>query len=186
MMKEKSKVIMTKEDIQNALQKIARQIIAKNTPIHNLALIGIRSRGVDLAKRINIYIRNFSQTSLSIGIIDTTLYRDDISSFSYKPVLKKTEISFSIDNKNIVLIDDVLYTGRTIRAALDALTDLGRPKTIQLAVLVDRGNRELPICADYIGLSFNTNQDESVKVTLKEAGEEDSVFILPFAEKTRW
>ena len=177
---------MHKEDIQKALQKIARQIMEENSPIHNLALIGIRSRGIDLAKRINTYIQNLAQTSLPIGTIDTTLYRDDISNFSYKPVLKKTEISFSVDNKDIVLIDDVLYTGRTIRAALDALTDLGRPKTIKLAVLVDRGNRELPISADYVGLTFKTSQAESVKVNLEEAGEEDSVFILPFAEKTRW
>lgn len=185
-MEKKVNVIMTKADIQHALLKMARQIIAENSSLNNLALIGIRSRGIDLAKRINNYIQNLSQTSLPIGIIDTTLYRDDISSFSYKPVLKKTEINFSVDNKNIVLIDDVLYTGRTIRAALDALTDLGRPKTIKLAVLVDRGNRELPISADYIGLTFNSSQDESVKVTLEEAGDEDKVFILPFPEKTRW
>jgi len=185
-MEKKIKVIMTKAEIQNALLKMVRKIIDENSPLNNLALIGIRSRGVDLAKRINNYIQNLCQTSLPIGIIDTTLYRDDISSFSYKPVLKKTEIHFSVDNKNIVLIDDVLYTGRTIRAALDALTDLGRPKIIKLAVLVDRGNRELPIRADYIGLTLTSSQEESVKVTLEEAGDEDKVFILPFPEKTRW
>lgn len=185
-MEKKIKIIMTKKDIQNALRRLAQQIIDENTLIADLILIGIRSRGVDLARRISKHIHELSGASLLIGAIDTTLYRDDLSSSSYKPVLKKTEINFPVDDKNVVLVDDVLYTGRTIRAALDALTDLGRPQTIKLAVLVDRGNRELPICAHYVGLTVNTSHDESVKVTLEEMGEEDAVLILPFPEKTRW
>lgn len=177
---------MTKEDIHHALQKLSQQILVENTPVNDLALVGIRSKGVELARRMIRLIQHISGVSLPLGVIDTTLYRDDLSSSSYKPVLKKTEIDFTIDNKDIVLVDDVLYTGRTIRAALDALTDLGRPKTIKLAVLIDRGHRELPISANYVGLIVKTSQDESVKVTLEETGEDDGVLILPFPEETRW
>jgi pyrimidine operon attenuation protein/uracil phosphoribosyltransferase len=185
-MEKKTRIIMTKEDIHNALNKLSQQILAENSPVHDLALVGIRSKGVELARRMVRLIQDISGASLPIGAIDTTLYRDDLSSSSYKPVLKKTEIDFTIDNKDIVLVDDVLYTGRTIRAALDALTDLGRPKAIKLAVLIDRGHRELPISANYVGLTVKTSQDESVKVTLEEAGEEDGALILPFPEETRW
>lgn len=185
-MEKKTNIIMRKEDIQGALHKMSQQIVSAPISINELALIGIRSRGVDIAKRINKNIKELAGISLPIGFIDTTLYRDDLHSSSYKPVLKKTEINFSINDKHIVLIDDVLYTGRTIRAALDALTDFGRPKTIKLAVLVDRGHRELPICADYVGLIVEISQNESVKVTLEEVGEEDAVLLLPFPEQSRW
>ncbi len=185
-MAEEKIIIMNKEDIKNSLQTLAQQIIEESSPLIDLCLIGIRSRGVDLAKRINTIINSITKTSIPIGVIDTTLYRDDLSSSSYKPVLKKTEINFSVDDKNIVLVDDVLYTGRTIRAALDALTDIGRPKTIKLAVLIDRGHRELPICANYTGLTLKTIQNKSIKVTLEEVEKQDAVLLLPFPEKTRW
>jgi len=185
-MEKEWRTIMTKEDIQSALRKMSRQILAEHSHLNDVALVGIRSKGVELARRLSMVIEELSGVLLPIGAIDVTLYRDDIGGSSCKPVLKKTEINFPVTNKDIVLVDDVLYTGRTIRAALDALIDLGRPKTIKLAVLVDRGHRELPICANYIGLTVDTSQDESVKVTLEETGEEDGVFILPHPEETRW
>lgn len=185
-MEKNHKKIMTKPDIDQALRKMAQQIVEQNAPLDEVVLVGIRSRGADLAQRINKIIDQITQISLRIGVIDTTLYRDDISNASFRPVLKKTELNFPITNKHIILIDDVLYTGRTIRAALDALVDLGRPKTIKLAVLIDRGHRELPICADYIGLVLETSHDESIKVTLEEVEEEDAVLLLPFPEETKW
>ncbi|MEW5801566.1 MAG: bifunctional pyr operon transcriptional regulator/uracil phosphoribosyltransferase PyrR [bacterium] len=183
-MEKKPRMIMTKEDIHHALQDISQKIL--HSPVDDLALIGIKSKGGELARRINRIIEELTGVSLPTGAIDPTLYRDDLSGSSYKPVLKKTEIDFSIDDKCIVLVDDVLHTGRTIRAALDALTDLGRPKAIKLAVLIDRGHRELPISADYVGLIVHARQDESIKITLEETGEEDGVLLLPFPEKTRW
>ncbi|MEW6381005.1 MAG: bifunctional pyr operon transcriptional regulator/uracil phosphoribosyltransferase PyrR [bacterium] len=185
-MEKEPRIIMTKEDVQNALRKMAQQILIENSPVKDLALVGIRSKGVELARRLIRLIHDLSGVQLPIGAVDATLYRDDLDNSAYKPVLKKTEIDFPVTDKDIVLVDDVLYTGRTIRAALDALIDLGRPKTIKLAVLIDRGHRELPISANYIGLTVGTSLDESVKVTLEETGEEDGAFILPFPEETRW
>lgn len=176
-MKEKAK-ILDQETINRSIIRISHEILEKNKGTQNLAIIGIRSRGVHLAKRIAENIKKIESNSVPVGILDITLYRDDLTLISSSPVVHKTEIDFDISDKNIVLVDDVLYSGRTIRAALDALADLGRPKTIQLAVLVDRGHRELPIRPDYIGKNIPTSKNETVEVRLSESDGKDEVVIV--------
>ena len=178
-MTEKSK-ILDKEAVHRALVRIAHEILEKNKGVENLCLIGIRNRGAFLAQRLSDCIEKIENQKVAVGILDITLYRDDLTSASGQPVVHKTEIEFDITDKNVVLVDDVLYTGRTIRAALDALIDFGRPKFIQLAVLVDRGHRELPIRADYVGKNIPTAKDEMVEVRLEEVdGKEEVVIVGP-------
>ncbi len=176
-MKEKAKVL-DKEGINRSIMRIAHEILEKNKGTGGLCLIGIRNRGVYLAQRLAESIKKIENQDVPVGILDITLYRDDLTLIASHPVVHKTEIGFDINDKNIVLVDDVLYTGRTIRAALDAMIDFGRPKSIQLAVLVDRGHRELPIRADYAGKNIPTSQNETVEVRLAEADGNDEVVIV--------
>ncbi|HBG21889.1 MAG TPA: bifunctional pyr operon transcriptional regulator/uracil phosphoribosyltransferase PyrR [Peptococcaceae bacterium] len=170
--------IMDADDIRRALTRIAHEILEKNAGTEDLVLIGIRRRGVPLARRIADRIKKIEDAAVPQGILDITLYRDDLSQLDYHPLVRKTEVPFSITGKKIVLVDDVLFTGRTARAALDALMDLGRPQLIQLAVLIDRGHRELPIRADYVGKNVPTSRKEVVQVSLMEIDEEDKVTIV--------
>jgi pyrimidine operon attenuation protein/uracil phosphoribosyltransferase len=171
-------VVMGESEIKRTLIRIAHEIVEKNKGVVDLALVGIRTRGVFLAKRLAQEIFKIEKRETPVGTLDITLYRDDLSLVARQPLVLKTEIPFDISQKKIVLIDDVLYTGRTIRAAMDAIVDLGRPQVIQLAVLIDRGHRELPIRADYIGKNIPTSKKEIVKVNLKEIDREDKVGIV--------
>ena len=176
-MKEKAKVL-DKGGLSRSLMRIAHEILEKNKGTTQLCLIGIRTRGAYLAKRIAECIYQIDNVRVPVGALDITLYRDDLTLVAEQPVVHKTEISFDIGNKNVVLVDDVLYTGRTIRAALDALIDFGRPKNIQLAVLIDRGHRELPIRADYVGKNIPTSRNETVEVRIAEVDGSDEVAII--------
>ena len=171
-------VTLQAEDINRAITRIAHEILEKNKGTENLALVGIRTRGVTLARRIQDKICEIESIQLDLGILDITLYRDDLGAGKQNPVLKDTEISFPIDGKQIILCDDVLFTGRTIRAAIDALMDFGRPGSVQLAVLIDRGHRELPIRPDFVGKNIPTSKDMKVQVMLVENDEEDQVLII--------
>src|SRR5512134_71336 len=162
-------LIMDEASMARALTRMAHEILEKHRGTEGLALVGIRSRGVPLAHRIAERIRSIEGTEVPVGILDINLYRDDLTTIDEHPIVRKTEIPFSVDGVKVVLTDDVLFTGRTIRAALDALIDLGRPLTIQLAVLIDRGHRELPIRADYVGRNVPTAQEEDVKVSFDDA-----------------
>jgi len=170
--------ILDKDTISRSLMRIAHEILEKNKGTKDLCLVGIRNRGVYLAKRLADFIKKIENQDIPVGILDITLYRDDLSSIAPQPVVHKTEIDFDITDKILVLVDDVLYTGRTVRAALDALIDFGRPKSIQLAVLIDRGHRELPIRADYVGKNIPTAKNESVEVRLEEVDKIDEVVIV--------
>ena len=170
--------ILDQEAINRALMRIAHEILEKNKGTQDLCLVGIRKRGVYLAQRLAADIKHIENKDVTVGILDITLYRDDLTMIAAKPIVHKTEIDFDITDKNLVLVDDVLYTGRTIRAALDALIDFGRPKSIQLAVLVDRGHRELPIRADYVGKNIPTSANETVEVRLAEVDGVDEVVIV--------
>jgi pyrimidine operon attenuation protein / uracil phosphoribosyltransferase len=176
-MQEKAK-IMDQETVGRAQMRIAHEILEKNKGTQDLCLIGIRNRGAFLAKRLAESIEKIDAAKVPVGILDITLYRDDLTLISAQPVVHKTEIDFDINDKNVILVDDVLYSGRTIRAALDALIDFGRPKTIQLAVLIDRGHRELPIRADYVGKNIPTAKNETVEVRLQESDGKDEVVIV--------
>lgn len=166
-MKDKAQ-IMDERGITRAITRIAHEIIEKNKGIENVALIGIQRRGVPLAKRIAEKIKEVEGKSVDVGILDITFYRDDLSTLSEHPIVNGTQIDFQVTGKKIVLIDDVLYTGRTVRAAIDAIMDIGRPKMIQLAILIDRGHRELPIRADFVGKNVPTSRSEIVNVKVKE------------------
>ena len=172
-------IVMDAERISRALTRIAHEILEHNRGLADLALVGVRSRGVPIAQRIAADIKQITKEDVAVGALDITLYRDDLmgASVGVTPLVRKTEIPFSIDGRTIVLVDDVLYTGRTTRAALDALTDFGRPKSIQLVVLVDRGHRELPIKADYVGKNVPTSLKESVTVRLTETDGADEVSV---------
>ena len=165
--------------IGRSLARIAHEILERNRALEELALVGIRTRGVPLARRIAQSIREINQHDIPTGALDITLYRDDLmrTAVGAQPLIRRTEIPFSIDDRRILLVDDVLYTGRTIRAALDALIEFGRPKAIQLVVLVDRGHRELPIKADYVGKNLPTSLAQSVQVRLMEVDGKDEVEI---------
>ena len=175
--REKAK-IMDRKAMERVLMRIAHEIVEKTKGTKDLAIIGIRNRGAYLAEKVAVYIEKIEKIQIPVGILDITLYRDDLTTVAEQPVVHKTEIDFDITGKKIVLVDDVLYTGRTVRCALDALIDFGRPRYIQLAVLIDRGHRELPIRADYIGKNVPTAQKESVQVCLKEVDGKDEVVIL--------
>lgn len=175
-LREKAK-IMDKETIEKVLMRIAHEILERNKDIKNLAIVGIRNRGEHLACRIANNIKKISGNEIPVGILDITLYRDDLTEVAAQPQVHETKIDFDISNKNIVLVDDVLFTGRTIRCALDELIDFGRPMRIQLAVLIDRGHRELPIRADFVGKNVPTSVSEVIEVRLKESDGRDEVVI---------
>jgi len=168
---------MTAEDVRRATIRISHEIVEKHAGTDGLALVGIQRRGVPLAHRIASAIRENEGVDVPVGALDITFYRDDLSLVAQQPIVKGTDIAFDLNGKTIVLVDDVLYTGRTIRAAMDALIDFGRPKAIRLAVLVDRGHRELPIRADHVGKNVPTSREEIVKVMLEEIDGEDAVEI---------
>jgi pyrimidine operon attenuation protein / uracil phosphoribosyltransferase len=169
--------IMTAEDIRRATIRISHEIVEKHAGTDGLALVGIQRRGVPLARRLAAAIRDNEGVDVPVGALDITFYRDDLSLVAQQPIVKGTDIAFDLNGKTVVLVDDVLYTGRTIRAAMDALIDYGRPQAIRLAVLVDRGHRELPIRADHVGKNVPTSREEVVKVTLEETDGEDAVEI---------
>ncbi len=171
----KTTMIMEKDDINRAINRLAAEIIDRNKGTKDLVIIGIRTRGVYVAERLAKVIEKLENAKIEMGALDITLYRDDIGLAEKMPVLKKTEIPFNIFNKIIILVDDVLYTGRTVRAALDAIIDFGRPKKIQLCVLVDRGNRELPIRADFVAKKITTEYEDKVEVRLEEQDKEDRI-----------
>ncbi|MBL7069714.1 MAG: bifunctional pyr operon transcriptional regulator/uracil phosphoribosyltransferase PyrR [Candidatus Omnitrophica bacterium] len=179
-MKEKAK-ILDKEGIERGVTRISHEILERNKGTGDLVIIGIRNRGEYLAHRIAGSIQKISGEETPLGILDITLYRDDLTEVAESPILKETEIEFDITGKRVVLVDDVLFTGRTIRCAMDELVDFGRPAVIQLAVLIDRGHRELPIRADYVGKNVPTSLNEVVEVKLKEVDKIDEVIIC---EKT--
>ena len=179
----KSKVL-SGQDFERTLTRLAHEIIEHNKGVETIALVGIRTRGEFLAKRLAAKISQIEKKEVHIGFLDITLYRDDLRQRPDQPILKGTEINFDVTGKNIILVDDVLFTGRTIRAALDSLIDLGRPATIQLAVLVDRGHRELPIKADFVGKNIPTAMDEEVNVMMKELDGEDNVVVTQQEEKS--
>lgn len=173
----KNKKIMDAQGIKRALTRIAHEILERNKGPEDLVLLGIPNRGKEIAARLQREIEKIEGICVPIGSIDATLYRDDIGITKEQIPLKETDIPVSIDNKSVVLVDDVLYTGRTIRAAMDVLMDYGRPELIQLAVLIDRGHRELPIRADYVGKNIPTSLDEDVKVFLKEKDGKEEIIV---------
>jgi pyrimidine operon attenuation protein/uracil phosphoribosyltransferase len=172
-------ILMDSERIGRTLTRIAHEIVERNRGVGDLALVGVRTRGVPIARRLAAILRDITGHEVATGALDITLYRDDLmkTAVGPQPIVRRTEIPFSIDDRHIVLVDDVLYTGRTIRAALDALIDFGRPSTIQLVVLVDRGHRELPIKADYVGKNVPTSRRETIHVRLTETDGDDDVTL---------
>ncbi|MBI3245663.1 MAG: bifunctional pyr operon transcriptional regulator/uracil phosphoribosyltransferase PyrR [Deltaproteobacteria bacterium] len=171
------RILLDRMAIQRALTRVAHEILEKNQGSERLALVGIHTRGVFLSRRLAHIMQEIEGVEIPCGEIDITLYRDDVGRSRLRPEVRGTKIPFGVDNLRIVLVDDVLYTGRTVRAALDALIDFGRPRNIQLAVLVDRGHRELPIRADYVGKNLPTARDERVSVRLVERDGKDEVVI---------
>jgi len=171
-------VVFSEQDISRAVTRIAHEILENNKGDKNLSLVGIRTRGVTLAKRIKKYINDINGLDIDLGVLDITFYRDDLAIGKQNPVIEKTSIPFSLEGKNVVLIDDVIFTGRTIRAAIDALIDFGRPATIQLGVLIDRGHRELPIRPDYVGKNIPTSKTTRVQVLMKENDGKDEVCVI--------
>ena len=169
--------VMESDDMRRAVQRIAHEIIERNRGIDDIILVGIRTRGVPIAQRLAQAIEESEGRKPAFGVLDITLYRDDLSTLQSQPIVRSTDILTDITGKIVVLVDDVLYTGRTIRAALDAIVDLGRPKMIQLAVLIDRGHRELPISADFVGKSVPTSKSEIIAVRLSDIDGEERVVI---------
>ena len=170
--------ILDKEQVRRAITRIAHEILEKNKGTDDLCIVGIRTRGAILAERLVKSIKEIEKVDIPFGILDITLYRDDLSMISSQPVVRETKINFDITDKKFILVDDVLFTGRTIRAALDAIVDLGRPSIIQLAVLIDRGHRELPIRADYVGKNIPTALNQNVKVVLSESDDSDDEVVV--------
>lgn len=168
--------------LDRALTRITHQVLEQNPVLNNFGIVGMQTRGVYLARRIAEKINSIEKTDFNPGILDVTLYRDDYRMALKQPHVKVTNIPFDITEKDLLLVDDVLFTGRTVRAALDALTDFGRPKTIQLAVLIDRGHRELPIRADYIGKKVQTFKNQEVALRVKEIDNEDSLWLMEIEE----
>lgn len=170
--------IIDEVGLERTVTRLAHEILEKNTGGKNLIVLGMRTRGEFLAKRIHEKLLQIDKTDIPLGVLDVTLYRDDFRTRLKQPEVSVTDITFDISEKDVILVDDVLYTGRTARAALDAIMDLGRPKTIQFCVLVDRGHRELPIRADFVGKNIPTSINEEVKVKLKEIDGEDAVYLI--------
>jgi pyrimidine operon attenuation protein / uracil phosphoribosyltransferase len=171
------KELLDKTDIDRVITRMAHEIIERNKGGASLCLVGIQQGGVHIAKRLSSRLAAIEGINIPVGTLDISLYRDDINVRKEQPIVRRTEITCDIDNKKVVLVDDVLFTGRSIRAAMDAIMDMGRPSAIQLAVLVDRGHRELPIKADFVGKNIPTSKDETVLVQLEEAGGEDRVSL---------
>ncbi len=171
-------IIMNRDDIRRSLARVSHEIIERNKTTGNLVLVGMRTRGVPLAKRLAVNIETLEGLKIPVGALDISLYRDDLDSLTSQPTVQSTDIPVNVDGKSVILIDDVLYTGRSARAAMDALIDLGRPQSIQLAVLIDRGPRELPIRADYIGKNIPSARHEDIQVKLTETDDIDEVIIL--------
>ncbi len=178
MKKSEGKLLMTAKEIDLALARIAAEIVEMLSSQDEFAIIGIRRRGEHLAQRLCDKVGAILKRPIPSGILDITLYRDDLTTIGHRPVLRETSIDFDINDLNLVLVDDVLYTGRTIRSALDSLVDLGRPKRVQLAVLIDRGSRELPIQADYVGKYVQIAEDETVEVRMNEEDSEERVVLI--------
>lgn len=176
-MKVKSKLVDS-EGFERIITRISHEILEKNKGSKDLVLIGMRTRGEFLAKRIHEKINSIDKENIPFGVLDVTLYRDDFRTRLKQPDVSVSNITFDINEKNVVLVDDVLYTGRTVRSALNALMDFGRPSTIQLFILVDRGHRELPIRADYVGKNIPTSNDEEIKVKMKEIDGEDAIYLV--------
>jgi pyrimidine operon attenuation protein/uracil phosphoribosyltransferase len=174
--------ILDADDIRRALNRIAHEIVERRGGTEGLVLVGIRSRGVPLAGRLALLIAEHEAASVPVGSLDITYYRDDLSKVAHAPIVKRSELNPDVRGQTVVLVDDVLYTGRTVRAALDALTDFGRPKAVRLAALVDRGHRELPIRPDFVGKNLPTSVDEVVHVRLLETDGADEVVIERMAE----
>ena len=177
-------VILSPADVDRVIKRISHEILERNKGSVDLAIIGLRKRGVPLARRIGIKIEALEGRKVPFGMLDISLYRDDFGQ-KIKSEIGRTEIDFDVADKNVILVDDVLFTGRTIRAALDAIIDLGRPKSIQLVVLIDRGHRELPIRADYVGKNLPTSRNEMVEVKLKETDGEDGVILVEKEEDAK-
>lgn len=177
-MPDKVEPILDSKQISRALTRVAHEILEQNGGAESIAIIGILTRGAHLAKRIAATIKKLEGVEVPVGLMDISLYRDDVHSRLEQPVVQRTDILFPVANKNIILVDDVLYTGRTIRAALDQIIDFGRPRTIQLAVLVDRGHRELPIKADYVGANIPTSRGDQVVLEVAEKEGVDRVFVV--------
>jgi pyrimidine operon attenuation protein/uracil phosphoribosyltransferase len=180
---EDKNLLMSASEIQRTLVRLAHEVVEKNNGVEGLALIGIRRRGVPLAQRIAKVINQIEHAQIPVGSLDITLYRDDLSTVGPKPLVQKSDLEFSVAGKNVVLVDDVLYTGRTIRAALDALFDHGRPARVQLLVLIDRGHRELPIEAAFIGRKVQTADYQIVEVKLKEVDNLEKVQLVEKSER---
>ncbi|WP_293912003.1 bifunctional pyr operon transcriptional regulator/uracil phosphoribosyltransferase PyrR [Deinococcus sp.] len=174
--------ILSAEEMRRALTRIAHEILERNKGAQNLALIGVHTRGIPIAARLAAKLQELEGVAVPLGRLDITLYRDDLSEIARQPIIRETEVPFDLARRRVILVDDVLYTGRTVRAALDALIDLGRPEGIQLAVLIDRGHRELPIRADYVGKNLPTAKTELVKVRLEETDGTDSVELWDIDE----
>ena len=181
-MKIKAKVI-DEQGLMRIITRFSHEILEKNKGSKTLVLLGMRTRGEFLAKRVFLSIKQIEDIEIPFGILDVTLYRDDFRTRLKQPEVSVSDITFDINEKDIILIDDVLYTGRTVRSALNAVMDLGRPNSIQLLVLIDRGHRELPIRADYVGKNIPTSNDEEIKVKLKEIDGEDAVYLIEAEEK---
>lgn len=175
-------VLMDAQAVNRAITRIAHEVIEKNKGVRDIIIVGIRTRGVPLAERLAEEIEKIERVRLPVGMLDITLYRDDLSTLDYQPVVHETEIPFDINGKIIVLVDDVLYTGRTVRAALGAIMDIGRPLAIQLAVLVDRGHRELPIRADFVGKNVPTSRKEVISVQLQTVDGAEQVILKERAD----
>jgi pyrimidine operon attenuation protein/uracil phosphoribosyltransferase len=169
---------MSASEIERTLVRLAHEIVEKNNGVTNLGLVGIKRRGVPLAQRLAKYLQRIEKTKIPVGSLDISLYRDDLSLLGPKPVVQKADVGFDVQDKDIILVDDVLYTGRTIRAALDALFDHGRPRRVQLCALIDRGHRELPIEAAFVGKRVETSSEQVVKVSLTEVDGSDKVLLV--------
>lgn len=169
--------ILDADDLRRALVRIAHEIVERNGGTQDLVLVGVRSRGVPLAQRIARLIEEHEGTGVPVGSLDITFYRDDLTRIAHAPIVKRTDAMPEVGGKTVVLVDDVLFTGRTVRAALDAITDHGRPRAVRLAVIIDRGHRELPIRPDYVGKNLPTSRDENVQVRLSETDGDDQVVI---------
>lgn len=177
----KEKMILTQDDIRRTLYRLTHEVLEKNSNPGVLALVGIQTRGVYLAKRIQRIIEELEHIIVPLGVLDITLYRDDLTAIGPKPVVKETKITFDLNNKIVILVDDVLFTGRTVRAALDEIMDFGRPRKVELLVLVDRGHRELPIRADFVGKNIPTADNDRVELRLHEVDGKDEVVLLGLA-----
>lgn len=172
------KKIMSEQEISRALTRLAHEVTERNRGAKGLLFVGVRTRGVPLAQRIAMAIEEFGQEDIAVGALDISLYRDDLSSLGAKTVLQPSDIPTDIEGKRVILVDDVLYTGRSTRAAMDAIVDFGRPERIQLLVLIDRGHRELPIRPDYVGKNIPSSRDEEIQVRLKEIDGRDEVVVI--------